>query len=657
MPNSKKQINSQLSSLNANPVFSDAVSQTAEEVQKTKFAADATLLGKSSGEVVGGLKSMESKLNGGGTTLGDAMTSFTADAPGLNGISDPTTKEISCSVPTFEVSYEDIVEFKADSDGNGNLDSDGLGELVGSDIVVGQTPNISSSGEDAATSVSSVISQLTGLGAPVAVLNMETLGGSSLKAIQSAANTGTEKVNELKSAIQSVASSVSSAGGSELSGITDSLKLDSIKKIAEKVSSVKSINPAAELLDKVNDATGIGELTKSAQNAFDEVTGTVDKLVNDVTSGIENVVAKIDKTAGDLNNFLTNTNIKTGFGLVQDIAESLSRQATSLIMNMVSGFNFNDEQLSTILKDAKSGDPKKFAGAVKQVTLNNKAITPEMTDVITSTTNYTDTKEFMNQVEIKATARGIDRQQIQNFRSRVQGVESQLNKIETTISGTTIKSAADFYVEEESTADIISRYKGASSAFSAFTYIDSKEELGFEIVNITRPVSEVVIHASETYTNQNIGAEEIHIQDNDRGFDGIQYHYIIRRDGRLQRGKPANSRGEASDILNHKQHCLDICLIGGINVPTGTENPLEYRSAQSFTMEQMNTLEAFLEAFYRRVPGGQVVGHNAIDGSAEDPYFDVVAYVDTLFRKKSVYVDLKTDTSVTIEELVNKRPV
>lgn len=657
MPNSKKDINSQLSSLNANPVFSDTVAETADAVQQTKFASDATLLGKSAGGVVGGLKSMESKLNGGGTTLGDAMTSFTADAPGLTGINDPSLKDISCSIPTTEITYEDIIEFKVDSDGNGNLDSDGLGELVGQDIVVGQEATITSSGEGTANKVSSAISQLTGLGAPVATLDMETLGGSSLKAIQDAANIGTEKANALKSAIQSVASSVSSSGGSELGGITDSLKLDSIKEIAEKVSSVQSINPAAELLEKVNDATGIGELTKSAQNAFNEVSQSIDGVISDVTSGIENVVSQIDAVSGELNNFLTNTNIKTGFGLVQDIAESLSRQATSLITNLTSGFNFNDQQLSGILSDAQSGDPKKFAGAVKEVTLNNKATSTEMSDIIKSTTNFRDTTEFMNQVEIKATTRGIPDKDIENFRTRVRGVESQLTQLDTTISGTNVKSAADFFVEDASTEEIISRYKGAQSAFDAFTYIDSKEELGFEIRQIVRDVSEVIVHASETYTNQNIGCEELHVQHTEREFDGIQYHYVIRRDGRLQRGRPANRRGEASDIQNHKQYCLDICLIGGINAPTGTENPLEYRSAQSFTMEQMKTLEAFLEAFYRKVPGGQVMGHNAIDGSAEDPYFDVVTYVETLFRKKSVYNDLLTDTPVTSKELVNKRPV
>jgi len=80
-------------------------------------------------------------------------------------------------------------------------------------------------------------------------------------------------------------------------------------------------------------------------------------------------------------------------------------------------------------------------------------------------------------------------------------------------------------------------------------------------------------------------------------------------------------------------------------------------SASSFTQSQMKTLEALLSTFYRTQPGGQVMGHNNIDLNSQDPYFDVVSYVENKFGKKSVYKDLLKDTSLSAKDLIGKRPV
>ena len=49
-------------------------------------------------------------------------------------------------------------------------------------------------------------------------------------------------------------------------------------------------------------------------------------------------------------------------------------------------------------------------------------------------------------------------------------------------------------------------------------------------------------------------------------------------------------------------------------------------------------------------------GHNEIQPLVTDPYFDVSQYVETVFRKKSVYEDLSKDTSFTPSELITKKP-
>ena len=70
----------------------------------------------------------------------------------------------------------------------------------------------------------------------------------------------------------------------------------------------------------------------------------------------------------------------------------------------------------------------------------------------------------------------------------------------------------------------------------------------------------------------------------------------------------------------------------------------------------MTILESICEAFFRRYYGGQVFGHNEIQPLVTDPYFSVSDYVETVFRKVSVYDDLETDTALSSAELITKRP-
>jgi hypothetical protein len=120
---------------------------------------------------------------------------------------------------------------------------------------------------------------------------------------------------------------------------------------------------------------------------------------------------------------------------------------------------------------------------------------------------------------------------------------------------------------------------------------------------------------------------------------------------------PLDQISDASNIRGHAQNCIDVCLVGGVNVPTDEDNPLENLSSQSFTQAQMKTLEAVMEGFYHIVSGGQVIGHNNLSLLHEDPYFDVVSFVENKFGKKTVYNDLFTEPSLSRKELVSKKPI
>jgi len=120
---------------------------------------------------------------------------------------------------------------------------------------------------------------------------------------------------------------------------------------------------------------------------------------------------------------------------------------------------------------------------------------------------------------------------------------------------------------------------------------------------------------------------------------------------------PLDTMSVASSILGHDANCVDVCLVGGVNVATEAQDPELNLSARSFTQAQMRTFEAICESFYHRVPGGQVLGHNDIDTESQDPYMDIISYVENKFGKKSIYKDPLTEQSKSVKELVSVEAV
>jgi hypothetical protein len=169
-----------------------------------------------------------------------------------------------------------------------------------------------------------------------------------------------------------------------------------------------------------------------------------------------------------------------------------------------------------------------------------------------------------------------------------------------------------------------------------FPYVSSVEELSAEFRAITReldPEVTAVVHWTETHTNKNIGSEEINGWHLAAGLDGLGYHYVCRRDGSLQRGRPVNEDGQHTP--GYDKGTLSFVFVGGINAPTGTPNAANFLSSQSLTRSQVNTFDHFCRAFFASYPGGIIKGHSELDetGQNVDPGFEVTDYVLTRFGK------------------------
>ena len=172
-------------------------------------------------------------------------------------------------------------------------------------------------------------------------------------------------------------------------------------------------------------------------------------------------------------------------------------------------------------------------------------------------------------------------------------------------------------------------------------YVVSAEELEADMSSIRRDIAEIIVHYSETYQNANLSKDDIP--------DGDKYHYIILRDGSVQRGVHVSGAGQ--HCPGHDACSIGVCLVGGLSAASGEEDVVESVNAGSINRAQYNSLHKIFEAFFRIWPGGQALGHSEIDLDQNDPGFDVRDYVFSKFNKISLYEKPDEEAALTPDDI------
>ena len=80
---------------------------------------------------------------------------------------------------------------------------------------------------------------------------------------------------------------------------------------------------------------------------------------------------------------------------------------------------------------------------------------------------------------------------------------------------------------------------------------------------IEKDVSLLVVHCSDTANNENLSAIDIHKMHLGFGWDGIGYHKIINRSGKIENGRPEYWIG--AHVKGKNDVSLGVCLIGKDN--------------------------------------------------------------------------------------------
>jgi len=132
-------------------------------------------------------------------------------------------------------------------------------------------------------------------------------------------------------------------------------------------------------------------------------------------------------------------------------------------------------------------------------------------------------------------------------------------------------------------------------------------------MEIRKDTDIIVIHCTQTPDTMDIGANEIKKWHKNRGFDTIGYHFVIRRDGHVEKGRSINAVGAHAVAVNGTS--IGVALVGGGTKDMGWEN--------NFTEIQFESLKELLEKLMSDFRIKKVIGHYQVDDKKECPSFDV----------------------------------
>lgn len=129
-----------------------------------------------------------------------------------------------------------------------------------------------------------------------------------------------------------------------------------------------------------------------------------------------------------------------------------------------------------------------------------------------------------------------------------------------------------------------------------------------------REIDMIIIHCSATPPNMDIGADKIrewHVDGN--GWRDIGYHFVIRRDGSVEDGRPIDQSGVHTRGYN--TNSIGICMVGGVDKKGKPDD--------NFTLDQWRSLRRVLISLKADYKNATIHGHNEFDSGKACPSFNV----------------------------------
>lgn len=137
-----------------------------------------------------------------------------------------------------------------------------------------------------------------------------------------------------------------------------------------------------------------------------------------------------------------------------------------------------------------------------------------------------------------------------------------------------------------------------------------------------RAITEIIVHSTATPKGMNATAKDVDRWHRQRGFDCIGYHYVIGRNGLIERGRRDSEMG--AHCKGHNAESIGIAYVGGLNE--------DKQSADTRTTSQKQSLVILIKELLKRYPTiKKISGHRDYCNTA-CPSFDARAEYQHLIK-------------------------
>lgn len=134
-----------------------------------------------------------------------------------------------------------------------------------------------------------------------------------------------------------------------------------------------------------------------------------------------------------------------------------------------------------------------------------------------------------------------------------------------------------------------------------------------------RKIDKLVIHCTATPADMDIGVKEVRKWHMDKGWADIGYHFLIRRDGTVEKGRDAETPG--AHVEGHNRFSLGVSMAGGCE-RRGKGGPLY--AVNNFTPAQFEALRLLVASLWKKYPTIKITcGHRDLNPGKECPSFSV----------------------------------
>lgn len=107
-----------------------------------------------------------------------------------------------------------------------------------------------------------------------------------------------------------------------------------------------------------------------------------------------------------------------------------------------------------------------------------------------------------------------------------------------------------------------------------------------------RNLTEIIVHSTATPKGMNATASDIDRWHRQKGYDCIGYHFVILRNGQIQRGRAIEKVG--AHCKGHNAESIGIAYVGGINESK--------QSADTRTISQKQALVTLIKQLLKQYP-------------------------------------------------------